>query len=111
MTGEMSWIKPSGQDSNGETWEIQATVARALRCKLRPFDAYLGPYINHQNGKIFISSDDGEVGTVCLWPNGIAPAYQMPVTAQYFPLYDNDAALAATRDMLRRHRKALKAKP
>ena len=32
MTGEMSWIKPNGEDSNGDVYEVHAQVARAMRC-------------------------------------------------------------------------------
>lgn len=106
MTGEMAWIKPDGTDSNGEKWEPHAKVARALRCRLKPFDSYIGPYIAHSAGKLFISSEDGIVGTVCLWPEGIAPADREPITEDYFPLYDADAALAAARSVLRKYREA-----
>ena len=41
MTGEMSWIKANGEDSNGDVYETHAYVARALRSKLRPFDVYV----------------------------------------------------------------------
>jgi hypothetical protein len=103
MTGEMGWIKANGLDSNGDTWEVHAKVARALRCQLRPFDKYIGPYIAHKRGQIFLSSDDGETGTACLWPDGQAPAYREPFTVEFFPLYNSDAALAAARDVLRQY--------
>lgn len=97
MTGEVSWIKPNGEDSRGDVYETHARVARALRCKLLPFDAYIGPYIAHKRGKLFLSSEDGFLGTVCLWPGGIAPAYRDPVVVEYAPADDADAALAAAR--------------
>ncbi|MBT9176517.1 MAG: hypothetical protein DDT20_00836 [Firmicutes bacterium] len=107
MTGEMSWIKPNGEDSNGETWGLHATVARALRCRLRPWDVYSGPYIRHRAGKLFINSEDGEVGMVCIWPGGIAPAYCEPITEEYFPFDDVAAALVAARAVLRIARRKL----
>ena len=101
MTGEVSWIKPNGDDSNGEGWPVHAHVARALRCRLRPFDAYAGPYVQHKRGRLFISSEDGAIGTVCLWPGGVPPAYREPPTVEYFPLDDAQAALTAAREVLR----------
>lgn len=103
MTGEMSWIKPDGTDSNGECWPTHAAVARALRCRLRPFDVYCGPYIAHKAGRLWISTPDGASGQVTLWRNGIAPAYQAPLTEDYPELHDVDQALAAAREVLRRH--------
>lgn len=101
MTGEMAWIKPNGEDSNGDVYDIHAQVARALRCQLRPFDKYIGPYIAHKRGKLFISAEDSGAGTVCLWPGGIAPAYREPIVAEFFPFNDASAALAAARDVLK----------
>jgi hypothetical protein len=104
MTGEMSWIKADGEAADGNTYPVHASVARKLRSPLRPFDTYIGPYIAHKRGRIFISSEDGCVGTVCLWPGGIAPAFREPIVAEYFPLDDAEQALAATRDVLQRSR-------
>lgn len=106
MTGEMGWIKANGEASDGNSYPVHATVARALRSRLRPFDTYIGPYIAHKRGRLWISSDDGAVGTVCLWPGGIAPAFCEPITADYFPLDDADAALEAARECLRQARRA-----
>ena len=108
MTGEMSWIKPNGEDSNGGCWEVHAKVARALRCRLRPFDVYIGPYIAHKLGKLWISSE-GSFGTVCLWPGGIAPAYREPVVAEYAPWDDVELALFAARQVLKQARQLLRA--
>jgi hypothetical protein len=104
MTGEMSWIKADGEAGDGFSYPVHAFVARKLRSKLRPFDTYIGPYIAHKRGRIFISSEDGYVGTVCLWPGGIAPAFREPIVAEYFPLDDAEQALSATRDVLKRAR-------
>lgn len=101
MTGEMSWIKPNGDDSNDESWPVHAAVARALRCRLRPFDKYIGPYIKTKRGMLFLSSEDGYSGTACLWPGGVAPAYREPLTAEIYSIYDVDAALDACRAVLR----------
>ena len=103
MTGEMGWIKPNGDAGDGESYPVHAAVARALHSPLRPFDTYIGPYIQHKRGRLFISSDDGVIGTVCLWPGGVAPAQCEPVTADYFPLDDAWGALTAARDVLRKH--------
>ena len=101
MTGEMAWIKPDGTDSNGDKYAVHAQVARAMRCRLRPFDVYIGPYIAHKRGRIFISiNDDGFSATVCLWSGGIAPAFCKPVVAQYAPFNDVDAALVAARTVV-----------
>ena len=109
MTGEMSWIKANGEDSNGECWPVHAEVARALRCKLKPFDVYAGPYIDHKRGRLWISSEDGKVGQVCLWVNGEAPAYREPI-ARAFPLFDDggQAALDCAREVLKAARKGAK---
>lgn len=104
MTGEMRWIKPNGDDSNGEGWPVHAAVARALRCRLRPFDKYIGPYIDHKRGRLWLSSEDGITGTACLWPGGVAPAYRDPLTVDFPNVYDADQALAACREVLRQAR-------
>lgn len=105
MTGEMHAIAPDGTDSNGDTWEIQAAVATALGCKLRPFDKYIGPYIDHPAGHIFIGEAEGcdFLLTACLWPDGIAPAYRQP---QVSTTFWNEAgqAIAAVMDMLETYR-------
>lgn len=106
MTGEMSWIKANGDDSNGENWHTHAKVARALRCRLRPFDVYIGPYIATKRGKLFIYSEDGVIGTICLWPGGIAPAYREPITAEFCPMEDAEEALYAARLVLRQAKAA-----
>lgn len=105
MTGEMSWVKPNGEAADGNTYAVHAVVARALRCRLRPFDAYIGPYVQTKRGKLFISTEDGAGGTVCLWPDGQPPSMREPITADYFPFDDSVAALAAARDVLKRARK------
>ena len=100
MTGEMSWIKPDGTDSNGDQYVLHARIARALRCELRPFDRYIGPYIAHKRGKLWLQYDDTGEGTICLWPGGIAPAYCAPIVRTYFPFNDLREALAAARAVL-----------
>ena len=107
MTGEMSWIKPNGDDSNGEGWPVHAEVARALRCRLRPFDTYIGPYIQTKRGKLFLSSEDGYTGTACLWPGGIPPAYREPIVREFPNVYDAEQALDACRQVLRAARQRL----
>ena len=102
MTGEMGWIKPNGDAGNGESYPLHAAVARNLRSPLRPFDTYIGPYIAHKRGKLFISSEDGIVGTVCLWPGGVAPAFREPKVAEFFPLDDVEAATVAARQVCRK---------
>ena len=101
MTGEMSWIKANGDDSNGEGWPVHAAVARALRCRLRPWDKYCGPYINHKRGKLWLSSENGMNGTACLWPDGTPPASREPLTYEFWNVDDVDAALEACRAVLR----------
>ena len=104
MTGEVAWINANGEDSRGDVYGVHAQVARALRCRLRPFDAYIGPYIAHKRGKLFLSSEDGYSGTACIWPGGVAPAYCKPIVAAFWNVNDPAAALAAARDVLRRAR-------
>lgn len=104
MTGEMNWIKPNGDAGDGESYPLHAAIARALRSRLRPFDTYVGPYIDHKRGKIFITSEDGCTGTVCMWPGGVAPAYREPLVSEYFPAEDVDAARAAVSEVLRRRK-------
>lgn len=107
MTGEMAWIKPDGTDSNGDVYDVHAKVARALRCRLRPFDKYIGPYIAHKAGKLWLSvEDDGFLGSVCLWPGGVAPAYREPVVVYYRPFNDAEAATAAARQAVKQSKKA-----
>lgn len=101
MTGEMSWIKSNGDDSNGEGWPVHAEVARALRCRLRPFDKYIGPYIQTKRGKLWLSSDDGMSGTAYLWPDGTPPAYREPITCDFPSVYSIEQALDACRAVLR----------
>jgi hypothetical protein len=101
MTGEMSWIKPNGEAGDGNTYETHAFVARKLRAKLRPFDTYIGPYVDTKYGKLFITSDDGISGAVCLWVGGIAPAYHKPITGEYFPFDMPEAALDCARMVLK----------
>jgi len=46
MTGEMYWIdEETGQDSNGDVYELHAAIAKAIGGQLKPFDKYQGPYI------------------------------------------------------------------
>lgn len=99
MTGEMGWIKPNGDAGDGSSYPLHAQVARRLRSRLRPFDTYIGPYIAHKRGHIFISSDDGIIGQVCLWPDGQAPAYRDPIVAEFFPLDDVESAIEAAREV------------
>ena len=107
MTGEMGWIKANGEAADGNSYPVHAAVARALRSRLRPFDTYIGPYIDHKRGKIFITSEDGCTGTVCLWPGGMAPAFKEPVISEYFPADDVDAARVAVSEVLRKSKKHL----
>lgn len=105
MTGEMSWIKPNGDDSNGEGWPVHAAVARALRCRLRPFDSYIGPYIDHKCGRLWLSTEDGMMGQAVLWPGGVPPAYCEPIVSEeFFPLQSIPAALRAARAVLKQCR-------
>ena len=101
MTGEMASIDKHGTDSNGDHWPLHARVARRLRCKLRPFDKYTGPYIAHPAGKIFLSMDTAWEGTACLWPGGIAPAFRKPLVSAPFAWNDRRAATAAARQVLK----------
>ncbi len=101
MTGEMGWIKPNGEASDGSFYTLHAVVARALRCRLKPFDTYIGPYIDHERGKLWIGED--EAGSfVCLWPGGVAPAFCDPIVAYFCPEDSVEMALVAARDVLRR---------
>ena len=109
MTGEMYSINRDGTDSNGETWETHAYIARKLRRPLRPFDSYIGPYIACKEGRLWLSSDDGCSGTVCLWPNGIAPAYCEPIVRHVWSCQDSEATLEAARACLAQYRKQARA--
>lgn len=113
MTGEMARIDSKGRDSNGEEWSTHAYVARKLRRPLRPFDVYIGPYIDCKEGRLFIGPDDfGEMATACLWPDGQAPAYRAPIVSAPFPLYcsiTDDCAVSAARECLAEYRKQQKA--
>src|SRR3990167_7080000 len=114
MTGEVSSIDRNGLDSNGDQWETHAAVARALRRRLRPFDKYIGPYIDTRGGKLFLGSCDcqpcgGSDGVGCLWPDGGVPAYREPITFSYGPAHDVDEAINAARQCLRLYRKQRKA--
>ena len=104
MTGEMAWINPDGTDSNGEQWDIHANVAKRMRCKLRPFDKYIGPYIDHERGKVFIALEEDGTGSACLWPDGTAPAYREPIVCLFSPWNDIEAAVAAVREICRKRR-------
>jgi hypothetical protein len=106
VTGEMSWIKPNGEAGDGNTYDGHAEVAKALRCRLQPFDVYQGPYIDTKRGKLFLSSEDGLVGQATIWVNGEAPAYRPPIVEDYFPCCDWIAALEAARRALKRARTA-----
>lgn len=110
MTGEMRHIDRDGNDSNGETWETHALLARALRGKLRPFDVYTGPYIEVEEGYIFLDYSDGAVEVV-LWPGGHAPAYVTPYSEPAGLMFDDDPGpiIDAARAMLRRYRREQRA--
>lgn len=110
MTGEMQSIDKFGDDSNGESWPTHAALARALRGQLRPFDKYAGPYIQVPEGRLWLSSDDGLTGTVCLWPAGIPPAFCEPVTRHVPDCYDEGLAIEAARAVLRQYRRERKAR-
>lgn len=104
MTGEMSRIDKDGNDSNGESWPTHAYLARKLRGELRPFDVYTGPYIRVPEGCVWLGNDDDGRGPyVCLWPDGIAPAYREPIVV-YAPVGDDLEFLEAARKCLRRYR-------
>lgn len=45
MAGEMSYIKQTGEDSDGNIWSLHAAIAKAVGGQLKPFDQYQGPYI------------------------------------------------------------------
>lgn len=64
MTGEMSWIRQDGEDSNGDSWEVHAAIARELGGTLRPFDVYQGPFIALPHAALWVTSDDGAFGRV-----------------------------------------------
>lgn len=108
MTGEMMKIDSGGNDSNGDTWSTHAYVARSLRRPLRPFDAYIGPYIACKEGRLWLGTDDGYTGYACLWPDGVAPAYCEPIVVHAGFCDDVESALMAARECLRRYRKARK---
>ena len=38
-------IDKNGRDSDGETWVLHASIAKAIKGTLEPFDKYQGPYI------------------------------------------------------------------
>jgi hypothetical protein len=65
MTGEMHHIDTAtGEDSNGEVWNVHAAIARHLDGILRPFDKYQGPYILVDGAKLWLTTADGFVGRV-----------------------------------------------
>lgn len=102
MTSEMNSIDTNGNASDGNCYPVHAAVAKALRSPLRPFDTYIGPYIAHKRGKLFLGVGVGSyAGYVCLWPGGVAPAYCKPVVCEYGNPDDISAAIAAARRTLR----------
>jgi hypothetical protein len=101
MTGEMGWIKPDGTGSNGDCYPIHAAVAKAMRCTLRPFDVYCGPYIAHRKGRVWLEAREDGSGAAVLWPGGVAPAYCEPVVVEFFPFNDKQAAIAAARKVVK----------
>jgi hypothetical protein len=102
MTGEMREIDGDGCDTNGEEWPTHAYVARRLRAPLRAFDVYCGPYIETDEGWLFLQSDDGDVLTAVLWAGGVPPAHRAPITAQCGGIGDHAAALRAARAVIAR---------
>lgn len=104
MTGEMAWITQDGRDSNGDNYPTQAAIAAALGCDLRPFDVYIGPYVHHAAGKLFVGCDDDGAGAwfVCLWPGGVAPAFREPVVVHFGAYDDAEEAIAAAREAINR---------
>lgn len=100
MTGEMRGIDGDGRDTNGEEWPTHAYVARQMRAPLRAFDVYCGPYIETNEGWLFLQSDDGDGVTAVLWPGGAPPAQRPPITAHGGAIGDEEAALRAARAVL-----------
>lgn len=96
MTGEMSHIDQNGLDSNGETWEMHAAVAKALGGELRAWDVYQGPYIKIPGaGPIWLYSENGH--------EGIAYREDTDKKSDSFPLYgeySDDLAINAVAGLL-----------
>lgn len=100
MTGEMRGIDADGRDTNGYEWPTHAYVARRLGAALRAFDVYCGPYIETEEGWLFLQSDDGDALTAVLWPGGAPPAQRPPITAHGGAIGDKEAALRVARAVL-----------
>lgn len=110
MTGEMAWINQDGVDSNGETWEVHAAVASAIGGKLKPFDAYQGPYI--VIGPDVVVGDSPyrvpvHLGSVRLWlaldERGMGQIYREDTgtLSKIFLPWDEEAAIEAAREILK----------
>ena len=79
MTGVMSSPVNPGE------WPIQAAICRAVGGVLRPFDVYLGPYVEVEAGWLFYAETDDGGASVVLWPNGVGPAFVTPHEARCKP--------------------------
>ena len=97
MTGEMSWIDDKGNDSNGETWDLHAKVAKAVKGKLKPFDVYQGPYIYVKNTRLWIGPAKDEI-------EGLLSVYNEQTEVESLPFAWNDtkSAIEAAKNLLTR---------
>ena len=111
----MCWInEETGEDSNGDTWDIHAAIAKALGGKIKPFDKYQGPYIvigkDITAGISPYAMPIQGIGIIRLWlisqPNdkdsGFYCIYREDTDETSFPFWWNDEAMAieAARSLL-----------
>lgn len=101
MTGEMLWITKDGHAGDGNEYPVHATLARILRCPLAPFDTYIGPYLDHAAGWIFMEFE-GRDARLVLWPGGEAPAFRKPLVSDWFDPLNHGLALNAAAWLLAR---------
>lgn len=111
MTGEMAYINPkTGEDSNGDIWEIHLAVAQAVNGELKPFDSYQGPYIV-VGGDLTVGSSPYAIpvqhlGIVRLWigydEDGMPSVYREDTdqSAQFLCEDDIDGAIDAAKFLL-----------
>lgn len=71
MSGEMSVADLA-------EYTLHQAVADIVGGTLRPFDVYIGPYIDVPEGWIFL-----DAAGVTLWPGGVAPAYCNPIVVGF----------------------------
>lgn len=110
MTGEMYSIEQDGASDDGEEWPLHASVARAVKGMLKPFDRYQGPYIvigdDIKTGHTPYEYPVMHVGATRLWifmeRNGLAKIYRedTDTTSESFYWEDEEAAVRLAKKLL-----------